>query len=362
MVDGDVKKPRYCFWHGPARPEHTADEMKISLRQLLIPRSEAIHERWKAEIRSGRRLEELITRRLLAKKFRKSPLNSELAIRVGRTVSHCLFTGAPLRIFVPFGGYKSPSSPEFPWAGWAELFAVAGLSAVVAPICELHAAGVVIEFSSDEMIVPRLTGAERPVLADYRRDFDHVLSFTQPFLPPNLCLRQTFLSDFYDAAELTRMISSLGRRLEKQWFAGLPSDEQERLLRNAANNRFRAPGAASPAGGNGLRRAVCEHQAFLQVDEWYRSAVFSDKCTIPIALRRGLPGWLHLGSNHRSATQFWIGFGVVDGSARPPAPHILPPGRAPAVMPGARYLPMPIPDIHGLARLPVIAGLPASSK
>lgn len=343
------------------RPLGTTGE-EIPLGQLVTPRLEATRERWKGEIRSGRQLKDLIVRRLLAKKFRKSPLSSRLISRVAQTVSHCLGTDAPLRIFVPFGGYKSPASPEFPWAGWAELFAVAGLSALVAPICEFHAAGAVVEFSSDEMIVPRLTGAQRPVLDVYKTDFDRVLSIARPYLPPNLCLRQSFLSDAYDAAELTAMISSLGRRLEEEWFPCLPRYHQERLLRSAARNDFRATRADSPASGGELRRAVCEHQAFLQVDDDCRSSTFSDKCTIPVALRRGLADWLHLGSNHRSATQFWIGFGVVDSLPRHPAAHILPPGQAAAVIPGVRYVPTPVTDVRGLTHMPVTAGLPAFSR
>lgn len=336
--------------------------MASLLGQLLSPRVETTYEHWKSEIRSGKKLADLIARRLLAKKFRKSPLDAQLISRVTQTVSHCLNTDAPLRIFVPFGGYKSPASPEFPWAGWAELFAVAGLSAIVAPICEFHRAGAVVEFSSDELIVPRLTGAPRPVLDRYQADFDRVLSLARPYLPPNLRLRQSFLRDAYDAAELTRMISGLGRLLADEWFPSLSRNHQERLLRSAANNRFRTAGTHAPAPLSDLRRTVCEHQAFLQVDDQCRSAVFADSCTIPVALRRGLAGWLHLGSNHRSATQFWIGFGVVDTLPRPPAAHILPPGRAAAVLPGVRYVPTPVTDVHGLTHLPVTAGISRESR
>ena len=326
------------------------------LDQLLSPCTEAISERWKSEITAGRELPDLAARRLLAKKFRKSPVDTQLVDRITRTVSHCLAVGAPLRLFVPFGGYKSPASPEFPLAGWAELFAVAGLSAVLAPICEFHPPGAILEFSSDELIVPRLTGAPRPVLDTYRADFDRILALARPYLPANLGLRQTSLRDAYDGAELTRMIGDLGRRLAGGWFPGLPRQQQERLLRSAASNRFPAPpGTPTPVAE--LRRTVCEHQAFLQVDDQCRSATFTDPGTIPVALRRGLAGWLHLGSNHRSATQFWIGFGVVDTLPRSPAAHILPPGRAAAVLPGVRYVPTPAIDVPGLTSMPVTTGI-----
>lgn len=326
------------------------------LDELLSPRVQTTCERWESEIGAGRQLAELMARRLLAKKFRKSPLDAHLVNRVTGTIAHCLKTETPVRLFVPFGGYKSPASPEFPWVGWAELFAVAGLAAILAPICEFHPAGAVLEFSSDELIVPRLTGAPRPVLDRYRADFDRVLALAREYLPPNLRLRQGSLREAYDGAELTRLMSDLGRRLADDWFPALPRHQQERLLRSAANNRFRTPGSSADTPVGELRRTVCEHQAFLQVDDEHRSAVFADPATIPVALRRGLAGWLHLGSNHRSATQFWIGFGVVDRLPRPPAAHILPPGRAAAVLPRVEHLPAPATGVRGLAELLVTRG------
>jgi len=71
--------------------------------------------------------------------------------------------------------------------------------------------------------------------------------------------------------------------------------------------------------------------------------------------RRGLAGWLHLGSNHRSATQFWIGFGVVDTLPRSPAAHILPAAAA-AVLPGVSST-TPVTDVRGLTKMPVTAGI-----
>jgi len=95
--------------------------------------------------------------------------------------------------------------------------------------------------------VPRLTGTPRPVLDRYQADFDRVLSRARPYLPANLRLRQSFLRDAYDAAELARMISGLGRHLADDCFPGLPRHDQERLLRSAANNRFRTAGTHAPA-------------------------------------------------------------------------------------------------------------------
>ncbi len=202
--------------------------------------------------------------------------------------------------------------------------------------------------------MPRLTGAARTVLDAYRVGFERILALVRAYQRHNLTLRQSFISDFYDVAELTRSIGVLGGRLERDWFPSLPSDRQQQLLRSAASNRFVDANRVT-LDRRELTIAVCEHEAFIELDNQRRGHIFSEPCTIPVALRRGLRGWLHLGSNHRSATQFWIGFGVVYGCPRQPAAHILPPRRAAALAPTVEYRPTSVTDIEGLALLPVAA-------
>ncbi|MFC1406078.1 MULTISPECIES: hypothetical protein [Streptacidiphilus] len=330
-------------------------DVDVLLGGLLTPCDTDLVERWGVRLAAGGTPEELITRRLLAKTFRKSPLDRQVAGRVEQVVSYTVRRGQPLRLLVPFGGYKSPSSPEYPSAGWAELFAVAGLCELVSPICALHPAGAVIEFCSDEALVPRLTGADPQTLRTYRNAFDEVLRTVARDQAPNLKLRQTFVRHAYDIDDLTTRMQSLGRRLETEWFPTLPAADQERLLRGAANNDFHAVDGRTGRSPEALRRSVCEHQAYLEIDNRERAHQLYRSDTVPIALRRGIPGWLHLGSNRRSATQFWMGYGLFDLTAgHRPAAHILPPRRAAAVLPRIRHLPNPRSTSPGLDRLPVL--------
>lgn len=325
--------------------------------RLIRPSEVGTVGRWHEQLARGKRLEDLIARRLLAKKFRKSPLDPGVADWVQRVVAHSRRAARPVRLLIPFGGYKSPSSWEYPGIGWAEVFAVADICDLVAPICAFHSPGVVVEFSSDEAIIPRLTGAGQAVLRRYRDGFELVLRLVGRYQPGNLTLRQSFIRDTYDADELLRCIQDLGLRLESEWFPALPSDERDRLLRAAARNQFQCRAGHRDAGSAVLRRSVCEHQAYLEIDNRRRASSFFEPCTIPVALRRGISGWLHLGSNHRSATQFWVGCGLVDLAASPPAAHILPPGRAAAIRPRVAYLSVESIDIEELDRIPVVLGI-----
>jgi hypothetical protein len=330
---------------------------KALVERLLFLSDLSVVQKWQEKLASGQYLEALIASRLLSKKFRKSPLDAAIAARVTQVADHVRRTGRPLRLLIPFGGYKSPCSWEHPGVGWAEVFAVAGICELVAPICAFHTPGVILEFSSDEAIIPRLTGAGQAVLRHYRDGFDQVVRLVGRYQRDNLTIQQTFIRDAYDADELVRSVEELGRRLESKWFPALPSDEQDRLLRIAAHNQFQPAAGHRDMGGAGLRRSVCEHQAYLEIDNRRRKESFFESCTIPIALRRGIPDWLHLGSNRRSATQFWIGCGVVDLAASSPAAHILPPGRAAAIRPQVEYVPINSTGIDGLDRLPVVLGI-----
>jgi hypothetical protein len=307
------------------------------LERVLTPADAGLRQRWRDELAAGRRLEELIARRLLSKRYRKSPLTADVADWVGKAAAGAVRTRRPLRLLIPFGGYKSPRSPEHPGVGWAEVFAAAGMSELAAPICAFHPPGVVIEFSSDEPIASRLTGVPGGELERYRDDFERVLRLVGRYQPDNLTLRQSTIRDTYDVDELIGDVRERGRRLESEWFHGLCPGERDRLLRRAA----------------GSRRAVCEHQAFLEIDAERRAEVFFERCTVPIALRRGIPGWLHLGSNRRSATQFWMGYGVVDVGVTPPVPYILPPTRATSLRARVRHMPIEPVGIEGLERLPI---------
>jgi hypothetical protein len=76
-----------------------------------------------------------------------------------------------------------------------------------------------------------------------------------------------------------------------------------------------------------------------------------------VALRRGIPGWLHLGSNRRSDTQFWIGWGLVDTTGRRPVDRIFSPRQA-ALLEGALVeVPTDAVALPGFERLPVRAVL-----
>jgi hypothetical protein len=310
---------------------------------------------WHDRLSVGASPADLMARRLLAKKFRKSPASPAVTDRVTDVVSRVAGQQIPLRLFVPCGGYKSPASLESPFVGWSELFAVAGFVELAAPICAVHSPGVVIEFSSDEAVVPRLTGAEPAVLARYRRQFDALLRAVEPALPPNLRVRQTLLRDDYDIADLLRRMEIDGKRLEEEWFPALAESERARLLRAAAHNEFRARASDAREQSAVLRRSVCEHQAYLEIDEHDRAGSLYRRDTVPIALRRGIPGWLHLGSNRRSATQFWVGTGAVENLDSRMISHILPPGRAAQCRPRMRQVPFDAPSsLPGLHLLPVL--------
>ncbi len=304
---------------------------------------------------------EFMSRSLLAKRFRKSRPEPGVADRIRLVTARVTRRRRPLRLLVPFGGYKSPASVEAPYAGWAELFAAVGLCELAARLCAVHEPGVVVEFSSDAAVVPLLTGAEPAALGAYAADFDTVLRTVSASVPENLVLRQTGLHEHYDVIDLHRRIREDGARLRDRWYPRLPVDDRARLLRGAAHNDHR-PRHGTATTPEVLTRSVCDHQAFLEIDGRERSPVLHRWDTVPIALRKGIPGWLHLGSNRRSATQFWMGTGVLDQAGARPAAHIIPPGRAREAAPLLPRHTLVDPPVAGLRHLPVVTASPPSLR
>lgn len=226
------------------------------------------------------------------------------------------------------------------------------MAALAADVAALWPAGVVVEYCSDAaVIVPRLTGLAEAVLESYARRFDRVLGTVRAFAAPNVALLQTSGASFHDVGALLEEVTTLARALDRWWFPALPPAERQRLLRRAEHNR------ALPAeDANVLRRAVCEHEAYLRLDERLRTRRLDDDCTIPIAQRRGISGWLHLGSNRCSDIQFWIGFGVLDLRGRRPVDRIV--GPSGSVIAGAARITVDVEDHAArhavLGRLPVL--------
>jgi hypothetical protein len=293
-----------------------------------------------------------IVARLLSKRLRKSPLNDVVRHRVEGAVTAAMREDRPIRLLIPFGGYKAPRSPEYPHPGWAELFSVTAMVALAMDVATLWPAGVVVEYRSDAaVIVPRLTGLAETTLESYARRFDRVLGTVRGFAASNVALLQTSSASFHDVDALLGEVTTLARALDQWWFPALPPAERQRLLRRAAHNR-----AFPTEDANVLRLAVCEHEAYLRLDERLRTRRVDDDCTIPIAQRRGISGWLHLGSNRCSDTQFWIGFGVLDLRGRRPVDRIV--GPSGSVIAGAARITVDVEDHAarhaGLGRLPVL--------
>ncbi|WP_144083245.1 hypothetical protein [Rhizobium leguminosarum] len=324
------------------------------LRWLIRSDDGQLINLWHQRLRAGSTVEQLVTQRLLSKNFRGSSLDSLVAQRVLAVVSHAIREDVPLRLFIPFGGYKSPASREYPEASWAEVFAIAGMCELISPICRIHAPGVVIEFSSDEAVVPLFMGADEAVLNRYRSRFDHILSVVAAGQHRNLKLKQSLLRDDYDIDGLSRRIRELGKALESRWFSNLSSDEKTRLLGAAERNCFAALPMDLEDRMRVLTRSVCQHQAYLEIDNVERGTILFAPTTIPIALRRGLDGWLHLGSNRRSAVQFWIGAGVLDRRRTGMRAHILPPKRYLSLAPKSIGVSRSIINLTGMEQIPVM--------
>lgn len=332
-----------------------ADQVVGYLRKLVQFDDSQIASRWKKLINRGTSLQALISERLTSKKYRGSSLDNNVEERVKFVVENVVTHQSPLRLIVPIGGYKSPSSQEQHRCGWSEMFAIANICELVAPICAFHEPGVEVEFSSDQAVVPTLTKATPELLERYAAQFEQLISHFQIKQRPNLRLRQSQLNEYYDTAQLIQDMTRIGRELEASWYTKLSHMQRLRQQQSATNNFFsKTPGGAAQPFEE-IQRSICQHEAYLRIDKESRKHILFADNTIPVALRKGLKGWLHLGSNRRSAVQFWVGSGLLHLTRNGPKAHILPPRQARNVWNDVDYMRTDAVCLQGFESIPVIS-------
>jgi hypothetical protein len=257
-----------------------------------------------------------LVRLIVRKRYRKSPCSPAMLERIDRVVRRAIADAAPVHLLVPVGGYKSPASPESPYLGWAEIFALWGMVSWLALVARRFPPGLHVEFSSDGPIAPLLTGAPGGHVDAYARDFGQLLRDYRGHPVGGIAVTWSDLRQDYDVPALHSGVLAESVGVRARWARDARAGWGP-AVRAAARNSFdpqRDPWHAASL-----------HEAFIAIDLRERHHRFHGRHTIPVSLRRGLSDWLHIGAVHSSATQFWIGWGALDATRTECSPRIFPP-------------------------------------
>lgn len=131
-------------------------------------------------------LEEIIFKKLMSKKFRKFSVPQKSQTIIKAALEKNISNKEPIQIAWPFGGYKLWRLDEAPECDWAELFTIMYIVKWLKSVCGFYQPGVTFTFWVDEVVISKLNNVPQTDLDEYQKSFANLLTFIEPYLPPNL--------------------------------------------------------------------------------------------------------------------------------------------------------------------------------
>lgn len=266
---------------------------------------------------------ELLMRRLTSGKFRKSALNDDAKAQLASAVNLNVSKNEPLKFTYPFGGYKSWRTEGFPNADLAEFFTISYVSRFAKYIAEVYEPGVIVQFTSDDVIIEKIDNYKKEDLDAYSNTFVEVMDLFKTHLPSNVELEfRRVVPDLYSPEEYEVDVENAVKEFNskddplanfspsgfefnflldgKEDFTGLSEEERLELFKSL-----------EPYSSAYL--SIPKRRAFNRGED--KIVIFSAK----------IPNAIDIGSTASSKAKFWAGTGVVEVSEEKLVDRILSP-------------------------------------
>ena len=253
---------------------------------------------------------ELLMRRLTSARFRKSSLNEDAKAQLASAVKLNVSKNEPLKFTYPFGGYKSWRTEGFPNADLAEFFTISYVSRFAKYIAEVYEPGVIVQFTSDDVIIEKIDNYRKEDLEVYSKTFVKIMDLFSPHLPSNVKLEfRRVVPDLYtseeyqiDLEEAVRDFNSKDEPLTNFNSAGFEFNfllnGKEDFTKLSEDERLELFKELEPYSSAYL--AIPRRRAFNRGED--KIVIFSAK----------IPNAIDIGSTASSKAKFWAGTGVVE--------------------------------------------------
>lgn len=272
-----------------------------------------------------------IFRKIDRKKFRRKQLGKESKANIINKIKGSVDSSKPIHLVIPFGGYKHFWNQSHPEPDWAELFSFRYITEYVSPILSLYDPGVILEYVSEDLILPRMNNYPEASIETYIKQFKTILNWYQNFVPKNLKFNFFRVGDRCDKQAIINVVESMIPERVAQ-YATLPPEQKEveikRSLRNVYwNGKLDLTSLSETEKLNRTIESRIIELAFYETEgkPEYFGNYYGDDGHICICFSFGLSpdnafDDLTLGSAHGSLVEFWIGRGVLvshDGQLHP---------------------------------------------
>ncbi len=176
-------------------------------------------------------------RKIDRKKFRRKQLGDESRKNLRAKIKLSVDSNRPIHFVIPFGGYKHFWDSSYPEPDWAELFNFRYITEFVLPILSAYKPGVIVEYMSEDLILPRMNNYPKESIEQYMATFGKLIAWYQKQLPSNLQFSVFRVGDRCDTQKLITEVEGLLPE-RRMIFDSLSIENQERELKRSYRSIF----------------------------------------------------------------------------------------------------------------------------
>ena len=267
-------------------------------------------------------LVKFIYQALMSKKFRKYSVAPEYQQHIRSAIELNVRNNEPIKIALPFGGYKLWRLDEAPEVDWAELFSVIYYAYWLKPIFDNYKPGIWFDFYSDDIIVRTTNNIPREDTDRYCETFDKLLGFLRSYLPANARFTLNRVGEQYSSYE--DFESELHKRMDellKSNGGKFPTWSAKMATTFDLNVKPKADGNQDPEW---------REKTQLVYDAYHMVSKRRPYCRAPdkiVAFPSTLNNTIVVGSTKNSIVKFWVGVGVLKEAGGSFAESVLSPSQ-----------------------------------
>lgn len=264
---------------------------------------------------------EFISKKLTLKDFRKSKVHEDARNAIRQKVLMSMENNIPIYLIVCFGGYKHFWNKSHPEVDWAEFFNLKFMEELVAPMLAVHEPGVIIDYESEDVIIPWMDNYSEKDMDDYTNSFKQLIAICSKSYPKNFKINYVRSQEQYDTKLLLKDIEERLPQKIKEWEALSEEEKQKRLKRSPKSvkwlGREDLTGLSEGEKIKKIQMSKMLNELYYEVDFLFRKEYFEGGNHIPLVLSWGFSDenvghWLVIGSTRASQVDFWIGRGVLE--------------------------------------------------
>lgn len=277
-----------------------------------------------------------ITGKLLRKKFRKAKVADSTREDILHKIKTSIEENKPLHLIICFGGYKHFWNPSFPEVDWAELFNLAFMADYVAPILKVHSPGVILDYESEDVIMPLIDNYPEESLNAYAKSFQELILVYSKKIPANFKINYIRSQEQYDTSRLFVRLKEMLPEKTKQWDTLSQEEKGKRLHRTPRSIMWKGREDWTILNDREKRQKMeiskITNETYYEADAEFRGDYFTGDNHIPIVLSWGLCeenilNWLTLGSTYSSLVDFWTGRGIIENRKERFVPKVVSQGQ-----------------------------------